>query len=258
MLTWNNFVAIRRQVRRWRLYSAARPVCGGFVSEGGRTLTASAHPSTGSANEYLLEAHNIVFERQLRSVFGRVNLQVAGGETVLISGVNGAGKTTLLKLLAGILRPAEGSLRHDPLCFVGHYLGMKADLTAAENLRFYAAMYDLPGRDWLAALAAFDAEYLADKLVGSMSAGQRRRVALSRLHLSQRRLWLLDEPYANLDTEGCAQVDRALAAHTRQGGAAILASHGRAPQGVPVLREISLPQRAAPSTGHQDDEEEAC
>lgn len=220
-------------------------------------LTASAHEAPTSGPEFLLEAQDIVFERQLRSVFGRVSLRVAGGETVLISGVNGAGKTTLLKLLAGILRPSEGQLRHEPLCFVGHYLGMKSDLTAAENLRFYAAMYDLPGRDWRAALAAFDAEYLADKLVGSMSAGQRRRVALARLHLSQRRLWLLDEPYANLDTEGCAQVDRALAAHTQQGGAAILASHGRAPQGVAILRELNLPQKSARPASADDDEEAA-
>jgi len=195
-------------------------------------------------SDYLLEVHDLVFERQLVSVFGQVNLQVEPGDTVLISGVNGAGKTTLLKLLAGILRPTEGTIKHAPLCFVGHNLGLKNDLTAAENLRFYAAMHDVPARNWQDALAAFEATHLADKLVGSMSAGQRRRVALARLHLGWRPLWLLDEPYANLDTAGCEQVDRTLATHIAARGAVVLASHGRAPQGVPTLRELTLPQKA--------------
>jgi len=208
--------------------------------------------------EFLLEATGVVFERQLAPVFGCVNLQVSADETVLVTGVNGAGKTTLLKLLAGILRPSEGKLKHVPLCFVGHNLGMKLDLTAAENLRFYAAMYDLPGRDWQGALKAFDAEYLADKQVGSMSAGQRRRVALSRLFLSQRQLWLLDEPYSNLDVEGCQQVDAALAQHANNGGAIILAAHGRTPKGVPVLRELRLPQNAPRLNVYGEDEEEAA
>lgn len=215
-------------------------------------------PAQASADEYLLEATNLVFERQLIPVFGCVNLQVSSRESVLISGVNGAGKTTLLKLLAGILRPSEGQIKHQPLCFIGHNLGLKLDLTAAENLKFYAAMYDLPGRDWHGALAAFDAEYLAEKPVASMSAGQRRRVALARLHLSQRKLWLLDEPYSNLDMEGCDQVDRALVAHTNAGGAVILASHGRPPRGVPILRELTLPQDPPRSYREDEESEEAA
>lgn len=194
--------------------------------------------------ETLLQAREVFFERRMNSVFGTLNLAVSGGEAVLITGMNGAGKTTLLKVLAGILRPTAGHVERGPLCFVGHQTALKDDLTASENLRFYAALEGV--NDVLSALDRFDARHLAHRSLAEMSAGQRRRVALSRLFLGQHPLWLLDEPYANLDQDGCARVDQALAHHQQQGGATVLASHGRSPLGLNGLRELRLPLAVHP------------
>lgn len=188
--------------------------------------------------QLLLQANRLAFERRQRALFTDLDVELGGGEILLITGANGVGKTTLLKLLAGILKPTAGSVWAAPLFLVGHQTGLKGELTAAENLRFYAALFG--GAGAAAALESAQARHLSHQPVHSLSAGQQRRVALARLFLDFRPLWLLDEPYANLDQPGCEMVDDAVERQIRAGGAVIMASHGRRPRLERAVRELSM------------------
>ena len=186
----------------------------------------------------LLAARGLSFARNEALVFGPLDFAVDAGEALLVQGDNGAGKTTLLRVLAGLL-PAEtgdididghkarASLRSRALAYLGHLPALKADLTALENLDFLCGLHgrrrgQLPGSAMgIVGLAGYE-----DTLARQLSAGQKKRLSLARLWLSPAPLWLLDEPYANLDLEGINLVNRMVQAHLRSGGAALLTTHG--------------------------------
>ena len=186
----------------------------------------------------LLEARALSFYRHDEPVFAPLDFQLHAGELVLVEGDNGSGKTTLLRMLAGLLHVATGELhwRGTPLqrdacageiLFLGHQLGLKADLSPRENLRIAAGLHG--SRDGVAAagvLAELGLRGYEDEPVRRLSAGQRKRAALGRLLLLPATLWLLDEPYANLDRRGIALVNEILETHTGHGGAALVTSHG--------------------------------
>ncbi len=185
----------------------------------------------------LLRASGLCLERNDERVFGPLALAVHAGEALLVTGGNGAGKTTLLRVLAGLLRASEGSLCWQgescpclpaaAIAFVGHHAGHKAELGARDNLRFALGIGGCrPGATPEAALATVGLSGYEDTPAGRMSAGQRKRLSLARLRLSPATLWLLDEPYANLDRDGMALVDRLLAEHLLAGGAALITTHG--------------------------------
>jgi heme exporter protein A len=186
----------------------------------------------------LLEARALGFHRQDEPVFAPLDFQLHAGELALVEGDNGSGKTTLLRMLAGLLHVGMGELRWcgEPLqrdacagdiLFLGHQLGLKADLSARENLRVAAGMHgQRAGADAGAVLADIGLAGYEDEPVRRLSAGQKKRAALARLLLLPATLWLLDEPYANLDRSGIARVNRLLETHTADGGAALVTSHG--------------------------------
>jgi len=161
-----------------------------------------------------------------------LNMKAARGELVLVRGPNGSGKSSLLRLIAGLLRPAEGDVQWssentDPLSLMTHYLGhldaLKPALTVRETLEFWKDL--LSGRDVKDAIEAWQLDVLADLPCGILSAGQRRRVALARLDLAPRPLWLLDEPTGPLDDAGVLLVENAVRRHCREGGIAFIATH---------------------------------
>lgn len=185
----------------------------------------------------LLAVSRLRFDRNDECVFGPLDFSVNSGEALLVTGDNGAGKTTLLRVLAGLLRASDGrigwcgqpcaSLPAEGIAFVGHHAGHKADLGALDNLRFAAGLHgSLPGITPATALADVGLAGYEDVPSGRLSAGQRKRLALARLRLSPARLWLLDEPYANLDRDGMTLVDNLLARHLDDGGAALITTHG--------------------------------
>lgn len=186
----------------------------------------------------LLEARALSFLRQDEPVFGPLDFALHPGEIALVEGDNGSGKTTLMRVLTGMLRPGEGEVRLDgaafsldtmagAVAFLGHHLGLKLDLSARENLRVSAGLYgQREGTDAASALADVGLAGFEDEPVRRLSAGQKKRAALARLLLVPARVWLLDEPYANLDREGIALVNRLLEAHAARGGAALVTSHG--------------------------------
>ncbi len=186
----------------------------------------------------LLDARGLSFARDDWPVFGPLDLAVAPGEALLVLGGNGAGKTTLLRVLAGLLAPATGEVRFEGRAvdrehlahgasYLGHAAGHKGELDAEANLRFAIGLGGVrPGRDIAGALAEVGLRGFGDAEARTLSAGQKKRLALARLWLSPARLWLLDEPYANLDLAGIALVDRLIGAHCAAGGACLVSTHG--------------------------------
>jgi heme exporter protein A len=189
----------------------------------------------------LLQAEGLAAFRGERLVFRDVAFSLEAGGALLLTGPNASGKSTLLRLLAGLLRPAAGTLRwsgEDALAdppmharrvgYVGHLDAIKSGFTAAENLAFAAR---LSGGSVLDALAGVGLEELADLPGRMLSAGQRRRLALARLALTRAPLWLLDEPTLGLDGRSVERFGRMIGEHRAGGGIVVAATHLPLPVG---------------------------
>ena len=195
-----------------------------------------------------LLAENLSIERGGRTVFEGLSFRMASGQALLVTGPNGAGKTTLLRTIAGFLSPIAGRVTlsggnrdmtvAEQSHFVGHLNAVKANLSAAENAAFWAGF--LGGSVGLVdrALALFGLAALADIPAGFLSAGQRRRLALARLLVVPRPLWLLDEPTAALDAEATTTLVESIDAHVEEGGLAVVATH--LPLGLTGAQELRL------------------
>lgn len=183
----------------------------------------------------MLVADGVAVFRGERLVFRDFSFTVPAGGALVLAGPNGSGKSTLLRLLAGLVRPAAGHVLWDGndafadlathgrrVAYLGHQDAVKPGLTVTENVRFAAAV---SGRSIDAALSAVALEALADLPARMLSAGQKRRLALSRLVLSAAPLWLLDEPTLGLDTASIQRFGTLLAAHRAGGGIVVAATH---------------------------------
>ena len=186
----------------------------------------------------MLETSALACERGGLRLFAGVNLSLAPGGLLRVRGANGSGKTTLLRTLAGLTRPAAGTVRwrgndidddyRSEMLFIGHAPALKDELTVRENLKFACRLcgLDVSGSRTGIALERLGIAHLADLPARYLSQGQRRRAALARLALSASvPLWLLDEPFAALDSEGIAQLSEICAAHLASGGMLVLTSH---------------------------------
>ncbi len=172
-------------------------------------------------------------------VLAGVDLDVARGDVVLLRGANGAGKTSLLRACAGLLRVVGGEasvLGHDlvhdqravrrQVGLLGHHGGLYDEMSAVENLRFALKAARTPIDRAGPALETMGITgRLESTPVGSLSAGQKRRVALAVLVARDPQLWLLDEPHAGLDAEHRDLLDRLIVEAVARGGTVVLASH---------------------------------
>ena len=240
--------------------------CAGIVRAGPLAWPALPSAQTMSAIDLadpspLLAARGLAYARNEEPIFGPLDFSLAAGEVVLIEGDNGSGKTTLLKVLSGLLEPTAGEvllngvhltlakLSHQ-VALLGHLPGMKFELTTLQNLRFAVGLGGIrPGITPTIALASVGLAGYEGQPLRLLSAGQKKRVALARLLLVPAALWLLDEPYANLDREGIELVNRLLLMHAQRGGAALITSHGAYAYTSGTPRRIALrPQATAQIT----------
>lgn len=159
------------------------------------------------------------------SVLEGLTFTLEPGQALILRGPNGAGKTTLLRTLAGLQQPLAGRIdgAEDRIAYAGHSDGLKPTLSVTENLTFWASVFG--GRDIGPALEAFRLGDLADRHAGNLSAGQKRRLGLSRLLVTGRPIWMLDEPTVSLDREAVAMFAGAVRTHLAQGGSALIATH---------------------------------
>lgn len=186
---------------------------------------------------------DLAITRGERRLFSNLDLTLSAGEAAVLVGRNGAGKTSLLRAVAGLLRPAEGTIafedatgpleadaaRAEQLHLLGHQDGLKSSRTAWEELRFQTLWTGGTEDSARAAAKRFDLMRLLDLEVRRLSAGQRRRLALARLAASPRALWLLDEPMAPLDAGQRAAFGEVMAQHLAGGGMILASVHDPLP-----------------------------
>ena len=189
----------------------------------------------------MLDLRNLSFDYPDKPLLAKVQFSLAAGELLHVKGANGSGKTTLLKLLAGLMQPDEGEILYEgelisknlsayqrKLCYVGHKAGINSLLTVRENCYFDMHW----GRRLLSfdtLLEGFGLQGLEDEPCYRLSAGQKRRVSLLKIAMTDASLWLLDEPLIALDAAAIQTLVSCLENHVQQGGQVILTSHQNLP-----------------------------
>jgi heme exporter protein A len=200
-----------------------------------------------------LSVNNLACERGERRIFEGVSFTLQAGEALVITGRNGAGKSSLLDILAGRLHPADGMILFSDagertlaecLHYVGHRDALKAALTAEENLTFARDFLGNPALKPREALDAVGLAHAARLPVAYLSAGQRRRVALARLLVAKRPLWLLDEPTSALDTASQETLRLLLESHRENGG--MIAATTHSPLFLTDAKEIRIERSLSP------------
>ena len=203
----------------------------------------------------MLEADNLECVRGERRLFAGLGFKLAAGELIYLQGRNGAGKTSLLRMLIGLLPPESGDIRwqgrpirsqkdefHADLCYLGHLNAIKEELTPLENLLAAARLAGDPlsEDDAIDALEQVGLAGREDLACKYLSQGQKRRVALARLVVDRRPLWILDEPFVALDVAAVDWLASIISGHLQRGGMAVMTTHQ--PVAIPAgtVRELRI------------------
>ena len=191
----------------------------------------------GSLTQHNLQINFLELYRNDDRIFSEISFDLSEGQHLLISGANGTGKTSLLRVICGLTIPTGGTILwnqlatnnidcryYKHLAYLGHKNALIPELTARENLE-----YTFEGNRSInrtsSVLEAFDLNNYLDQYAEKLSNGQIRKIALSRILLSEKTLWILDEPVANLDTSGTQFLLTEMQAHLDQGGMLITTSN---------------------------------
>ena len=197
-----------------------------------------------------LSVNNLSCQRGYNLLFENLSFELNSGEVLRISGQNGSGKTSLLKIIAGLNTPELGSIEFDQnqsnsekyqieTLYLGHYAALSSELSCIENLEYLTNLNtEILSPNFHDALKEVGLENYEHESAGKLSAGQKRRVALSLLFISQSRVWLLDEPFTALDSDGIKIIENQIEKHCANGGLCILTTHQDC--NIKSLKEISL------------------
>jgi len=212
--------------------------------------------TTSTNNNSLLSANNLTCIREERVLFEDLNLSIFPGDILQIEGPNGAGKTSLMRILAGLSQPYDGDIQfqgksitdqrelfHQNLLYLGHLPGVKDELTAQENLAFNLALHGLDTSTAESTLTEVNLLGFEDALASHLSAGQHRRIALSRLWQSQAKIWILDEPFTAIDKLGVEKLEQLFLQHADNGGCVILTTHQDLSLPAERVKKVSLAYR---------------
>ena len=199
-----------------------------------------------------LSADNLTLIRGENCLFRSLEFALNDGELLLLEGQNGSGKTSLMRAIAGLLSLESGEIRwndipvdqqrqafHGDLVWLAHGTGLKGDLTLVENLSFEASLRRQAAVDAAGIYERLSIARLKNLPLRSLSAGQQRRVALARMLFADVPLWLMDEPFTNLDRDGRKLVTQLVEQHLSQGGLCVMAAHQDIDIGATV-RRVSL------------------
>jgi heme exporter protein A len=184
-----------------------------------------------------LNVNNLNCQRGYNQLFSDLSFKVHSGDVLRITGTNGSGKTSLLKILAGLNAPEEGDITLDnhsvksdkyqsEVFYLGHLSALSAELTSIENLEFLTGLNKSIDQHLLVeALEQVDLKGYEDEHCAKLSAGQKRRVILAGLFVSNAKIWLLDEPFTALDPHGVKIVEERISKHCAQGGLCLFTTH---------------------------------
>ncbi len=201
-----------------------------------------------------LVVRNLHLWRGEKHLLRGVSFEVHAGELLQVMGPNGVGKTSLLRCMAGLLPVEAGEIEwcgsrcefrfdamHEQLAYLAHLNALKSELTSVENLRYAVGLRrPLVDGEITATLQRLQIGHCADLPARSLSAGQKRRVALARVLLSDAKLWILDEPITNLDKAGIQLVESCMHDHLRAGGLIVTAAHQTLLDGESCVRTLEL------------------
>lgn len=198
----------------------------------------------------MIELKNLACRRGGRLVFRGLDFRLEAGCAALLRGPNGVGKSSLLRVIAGFVPPAEGDVRinnvalskdragvQEQIAYAGHLDAVKPALTVAQNLAHWAGLFG--GVSVEQALETFGLDTIADRPAAQCSAGQKRRLGLARLMVTDRPVWLLDEPTVSLDADSAALVARLVRDHCATGRTALIATHIDLDLGAPAVLQMS-------------------
>lgn len=201
-----------------------------------------------------LDIRDLHLWRGERHLLRGVSFTLAAGELLQVVGPNGVGKTSLLRCVAGLMPVESGEIEwggeplqrcqdtyHRELAYLAHVNSLKADLTAFENLHFgLNVRREATSGELRDVLQRLQIAECADLPARALSAGQKRRVAIARIVLTQAKLWILDEPITNLDVAGIALFEQCMANHLRDGGMILTAAHQLLLHGQANVRTLEL------------------
>lgn len=214
--------------------------------------TTAESESLANSKIPVLAARDLYCERDDRVLFQHLNFELNAGQVLQIQGSNGSGKTTLLRILCGLNDGYQGSIFwqgvevteqaeqfYADLLYIGHRVGVSKVLTPLENLRWSSTLQQrVDDAVIYQALCDVGLRGFEESQCFTLSAGQQQRVSLARLLISPARLWILDEPFATLDTTGVDLLERLLQQHADKGGAVLVTTHHSLQ--VPDLQRLSL------------------
>jgi len=197
-----------------------------------------------------LIVNNLSCQRGYKLLFENLSFELNSGEVLKVSGPNGSGKTSLMKLLAGLSSFETGSIDYDDtkinserynldFLYLGHLAALSPELSCLENLKYTMRLgNDNLDLDFSDALKKVGLEKFENELVGKLSAGQKKRIALSLLFITQSKVWLLDEPFSALDSKAIKIIETRVEDHCNSGGICILTTHQEC--NIKNMKEISL------------------
>ncbi|MEE2705263.1 MAG: heme ABC exporter ATP-binding protein CcmA [Pseudomonadota bacterium] len=173
---------------------------------------------------------NLSTSRGGKMIFDKLSFSLAPGEILLVKGENGSGKSTLLSNLANILPPTSGKIclktrETQKVRYIGHKLAIKTTLTVRQNLSFWCKLYNANNKFFEKSVKDFSLSHFLDFQINKLSAGLIKRVSLARLLIGESLLWILDEPYINMDKKNIELLNKIIEINLNKGIMVVIASH---------------------------------